>query len=87
MQPIEDAAEIADDRPTAPEWIEADQERAQIVKCLGKLEVRTGSAIRSAFYDGFTYAELADRMAVPLGTMKSWVRRGLMQLKACLGDG
>jgi RNA polymerase sigma factor (sigma-70 family) len=81
------AAEVVDDAPTAPEAIEADQERAQILQCLGKLEARQGAAIRSAFYDGLTYAELAERMAVPLGTMKSWVRRGLMQLKACLRDG
>jgi RNA polymerase sigma-70 factor (ECF subfamily) len=86
MQPIDEAADIADDRPTAPEWIEADQERSRIVKCLGALNQQQGNAIRSAFYDGFTYAELAERMKVPLGTMKSWVRRGLIQLKACLGD-
>lgn len=87
MQPIEEAAQIADDAATAPEIIAAGQERARIFDCLGKLEARQGNAIRSAFFDGLTYAELADRMAVPLGTMKSWVRRGLMQLKACLGDG
>ena len=41
-------------------------------------------AIRTAFFDGVTYAELAERQAVPLGTMKSWVRRGLARLKECL---
>jgi len=87
MQPIEDAFDIADDGASAPELIAAGQERARILDCLGKLEERQGRAIRSAFYDGLTYAELAERMKVPLGTMKSWVRRGLMQLKACLGDG
>ena len=35
-------------------------------------------------FDGLTYAELAERQAVPLGTMKSWVRRGLLRLKDCL---
>ncbi len=81
------AADIADDRETAPEIIAAGQERARIFDCLGKLEERQSSAIRAAFFDGLTYAELADRMAVPLGTMKSWVRRGLIALKGCLGDG
>jgi RNA polymerase sigma-70 factor (ECF subfamily) len=33
-----------------------------------------------------TYAELAERGAVPLGTVKSWVRRGLARLKECLDD-
>lgn len=86
-QPIEDAFDIADERASAPELIEAGQDRARIFDCLGKLDAKQGGAIRSAFFDGLTYAELADRMKVPLGTMKSWVRRGLMQLKACLGDG
>ena len=35
----------------------------------------------SAFLDGNTYEELAERMKVPLGTMKSWIRRGLLKLR------
>jgi RNA polymerase sigma-70 factor (ECF subfamily) len=31
-----------------------------------------------------TYEQLAERMSVPLGTMKSWIRRGLLKLRACL---
>ena len=52
--------------------------------CVDELEQRTSAAIRSAFFDGLTYSELAQRSNVPLGTMKSWIRRGLMRLKACL---
>lgn len=54
--------------------------------CLDALGDRQRDAIRTAFFDGMTYAELADVKGVPLGTMKSWVRRGLMQLKECIGD-
>ena len=46
--------------------------------------MRQRDAIRTAFFDGVTYAELAERGGVPLGTMKSWVRRGLIRLKECL---
>lgn len=81
------AAEIPDTRETALERIEAAQDRARIFHCLEALEARQGSAIRLAFFDGFTYAQLAARMKVPLGTMKGWVRRGLLQLRECLGDG
>lgn len=86
LVPQELAAEVADDRATAPELIEAGQERARIFECLDGLEEKQGRAIRAAFFDGLTYAHLAEAMKVPLGTMKSWVRRGLMQLKGCLGD-
>lgn len=85
--PEEAAAGIADDRPRADQAMMADQDRARIFDCLGQLDPRSGGAIRAAFFDGLTYADLAERAAVPLGTMKSWVRRGLLRLKDCIGDG
>lgn len=84
---VDAAMEVADDRPAADAVISAEQERGRISDCLDQLEQRVGTAIRSAFFGGFTYAQLAVRDGVPLGTMKTWVRRGLMQLKACLSDG
>ena len=87
MLPDDAAFEIADDRPLAPEMIEREQDCARVAHCLDALDERSRTAIRAAFFDGFTYAQLAERMKVPLGTMKSWVRRGLLQMKACLSDG
>ena len=83
--PIEDVPEIADRAPSASDAIEADQEARRLHLCLDGLEVRQRDAIRTAFFDGATYADLAERQNVPLGTMKSWVRRGLLKLKECLG--
>lgn len=84
---IEEAATIADERVTAPELIETAQGEARIHRCLGELGGSPAEAIRAAFFDGYSYAQLAERMKVPLGTMKSWIRRGLAQLKTCIGDG
>ena len=80
------AAAVADDSPLAPEVIDAATQRARIFDCLEALEERPRRAIRAAFFDGLTYSQLAEAMAVPLGTLKSWVRRGLIQLRGCLGD-
>jgi RNA polymerase sigma factor (sigma-70 family) len=80
------AALVPDRSPLASEQMEAAEQRARIFDCLDGLEERPRQAIRAAFFDGLTYAQLAEAMAVPLGTLKSWVRRGLIQLKACLGD-
>ena len=83
--PMEEAPDIADPAPLAHELMEADGETARLHDCLSELEERQRGAIRTAFFDGVTYAELAERNGVPLGTMKSWVRRGLAGLKRCLG--
>ncbi len=81
------ALTVADKTPLADQQLLADEADARLHRCLGELDVRAQGCIRSAFFDGLTYAELATRENVPLGTMKSWIRRGLMRLKDCLGDG
>lgn len=82
--PIEDAPPILDEAPLASETMLADEATYQLHACLDGLEQRQRDAIRTAFFDGVTYAELAERQDVPLGTMKSWVRRGLAKLRECL---
>ena len=81
---MEHAAEIPDATPLASETMERDEEAHTLHHCLDALEDRQRVAIRTAFFDGLTYAEIAERDSVPLGTMKSWVRRGLARLKECL---
>lgn len=82
--PIEDAPDIADSAPLASETMESDEAAHHLAQCLDGLDEHQRVAIRTAFFEGVTYAELAERQAVPLGTMKSWVRRGLARLKECL---
>jgi RNA polymerase sigma factor (sigma-70 family) len=84
---IDEIAELASDEPDAEAQLSATQERARLHLCLDKLREEQRDAIRTAFFEGVTYAELAERKAVPLGTMKTWIRRGLAKLKDCLnGD-
>jgi len=79
-----DATEVADESPTPAVMVQSSEERRRLEDCLDLLEPQQKTAIREAFFTGATYNELAQRLAVPLGTMKSWIRRSLMQLKACL---
>jgi RNA polymerase sigma factor (sigma-70 family) len=53
--------------------------------CLEKLEAPRRHAVLLAFVNGLTHAELAVRLNLPLGTIKSWIRRSLVTLKECLG--
>jgi RNA polymerase sigma-70 factor (ECF subfamily) len=82
--PIDEAGEIADDAPSAFEMVEAADDRTRLAGCLEELEEKPRRVIRTAFFEGLSYAELASREAVPLGTMKSWIRRGLLRLRGCL---
>ena len=52
--------------------------------CLGQLRDEHRHAVVLAYVHGFTHEELAERMEKPLGTIKSWVKRGLEQLKDCM---
>ena len=66
--------------------LEQQQIKAQIAECMKNLEPERAVAIRTAFYEGKSYRQLADSMNVPLGTMKSWIRRSMALLRKCL-DG
>lgn len=78
------ADQVADMAPLAEaQLIEAEVD-ARLHLCLDQLEEPQAGAIRAAFFKGLTYSQLAESMTVPLGTMKSWIRRGLARLKDCL---
>ncbi len=81
---LDEASEIADPGASALDLLEDAQESHRLAGCLGELEPRTGDMIRAAFLDGATYPDLAAREGVPLPTMKSWIRRGLLRLRSCL---
>ncbi len=84
IEPIEAAADLADDAPLAEDAMQAAQDQARLQQCLDQLADHERAALRGAFFDGNTYEELARRMKVPLGTMKSWIRRAMLKLKSCL---
>ncbi len=52
--------------------------------CLGALQPRQRDCIVLAFQGGLSHAEVATEMGEPLGSVKSWIRRGLVALKRCL---
>ncbi|MEO7636865.1 MAG: sigma-70 family RNA polymerase sigma factor [Sphingomicrobium sp.] len=82
--PLDAAAEIADDSASAFDLVDQAREQSRVANCLDELDEQPRAMIRAAFLDGATYPELATREAVPLGTMKSWIRRGLLSLRKCL---
>jgi RNA polymerase sigma-70 factor (ECF subfamily) len=53
-------------------------------RCLGELEDKQRRCVVLAFVEGLTHGEIAERLPAPLGSVKSWVRRGLISLRSCL---
>ena len=83
MEPIE-AARYRRRRAQRRQRAGSDAGHARLHGCLDALAERGARGAAGAFFDGNTYEELAARMSVPLGTMKSWIRRAMIKLKACL---
>lgn len=82
--PIELLDFAEDPSPSPAAEAESGMERAQLDHCISQLEPKRQVLIRTAFFDGATYEELSARSGSPLGSVKSWIRRGLLQLRACL---
>lgn len=85
--PLDEAADVRDESPSADTIIDSGRESARIHAALAALEPRHAAAIRSCYFEGTTYEALAEREGIPVGTLKSWVRRGLVRMKADLSAG
>jgi RNA polymerase sigma-70 factor (ECF subfamily) len=70
----EDAGE-AEDRRRAGRWLR---------ECLGRLQAPERQALVLAYLDGLSHGELAAHMSKPLGTVKTWIRRGMANLRQCV---
>jgi RNA polymerase sigma-70 factor (ECF subfamily) len=81
---LDDAMEVADPGPGPEALAVAGSERERIRSCLGELDGERAAAVRGAYLDGYSYAELAERFSVPLNTMRTWLRRSLLKLRECL---
>ncbi len=53
-------------------------------RCLEELQEQARTCIIMAYYEGYTHEQLSARLSAPLGTVKSWIRRGLGRLRECL---
>jgi RNA polymerase sigma-70 factor (ECF subfamily) len=78
------ALDFPSDGPTPVELLLAGADARAIRDCVDALDAGPRQAIALAFYQGFSHGELATHMREPLGTVKSWVRRGLERLRRCL---
>jgi RNA polymerase sigma factor (sigma-70 family) len=75
---------LHDDGPTPLEMLVSGADARAVKGCVEALDAGQKQALALAFYRGLSHSELAAHLNEPLGTVKSWVRRGLERLKTCL---
>lgn len=84
---LADSAEPAGDHADGPHRdLAAQHDRATIDDCMEALEPQQRNAIHLAYFRGYTHPEIGRRLSSPLGSVKTWIRRGLDALRRCLGQ-
>lgn len=73
-----------DSLPLPDEVADRTDERDRLSSCVSELSTRDRSLVQTAFFQGLSYSELAVRTGNPLGSVKTWIRRALSQLRRCL---
>ncbi|CAN5356448.1 sigma-70 family RNA polymerase sigma factor [soil metagenome] len=79
---VMDALESSD--PTPIDALQLSQDSKALARCFSRLEGLHRQAIALAFYHDLSHSEVAHQMKLPIGTVKTWVRRGLERLRLCL---
>lgn len=73
--------------PAAPERLEQAERRQVVGRALAELPDEQRLCIELAYYEGLSHSQIAERLATPLGTIKSRLLLGMRKLRAVLGDG
>jgi len=81
---LDQTAQMAGDGPDPLQQLEQAAQAREVTHCLQQLSAEQQQCVALAFYQGLSHSEVADQLAQPLGTVKSWLRRALLALKDCL---
>jgi RNA polymerase sigma-70 factor (ECF subfamily) len=84
MNDDDEAAQVPSEDPTPLDRLLVSADARAVGACVETLDAGQKQAIALAFFQGLSHAELARHLRQPLGTVKSWIRRGLERLRACL---
>ena len=76
---------LAGDAPNPMDTQQASEQAWALHECLRKLEARQREVVSLAYLRDLSHGELSQQLKLPLGTVKTWIRRGLEQLRGCMG--
>lgn len=77
---------VAGDSANPMDTAQASEQAWALHECLRKLEGRQREVLSLAYLRDLSHGELAEQLKLPLGTVKTWIRRGLIQLRACMSQ-
>jgi RNA polymerase sigma-70 factor, ECF subfamily len=80
------AIEAASDEPSPLARHEMTDELRRMLACLGDLEEERRRLVLLAYYSGWSREQLAEKFETPVNTVKTWLRRSLLQIRECLGS-
>ena len=75
---------LVDTKPSAEAGLIAQGQARRIIECMSALDPDRARAVQGAYLGGLSYTDLSLRFNVPLNTMRTWLRRSLLQLKECM---
>lgn len=81
-----DAMEVAADNPDPLARRELNEELKRLLACIGNLDPERQRLVLLAYYDGWSREQLAAKLERPVNTIKTWLRRSLLEIRECLGS-
>jgi RNA polymerase sigma-70 factor, ECF subfamily len=80
-----EAMNIAADSPPPLARREMTEELRRLLSCLGKLDPEKQRIVLLAYYSGWSREQLARKLDIPVNTIKTWLRRSLLEIRECMG--
>lgn len=77
---------VGDGGPTPLDTAQASEQAWAMHQCLSRLENKQREVVNLAYLRDLSHSELAEQLKLPLGTVKTWIRRGLEQLRLCMAQ-
>jgi RNA polymerase sigma-70 factor, ECF subfamily len=81
-----EALEVASDAPPPLARREMTEELKRLLSCLGKLDPEKQRIVLLAYYSGWSRDQLSQKLDIPVNTIKTWLRRSLLEIRECMGS-
>jgi RNA polymerase sigma-70 factor (ECF subfamily) len=85
LDDVPGAMEIADTAADPLAVRERSEDLKRLLDCIGRLEPERQKMVLLAYYNGWSREQLAEKMERPINTVKTWLRRSLLDVRECLG--